>query len=127
MKNSPPSNRNCSIDIYFMVCLRPTFHARLPIGNNNSSLINVSVHIQDKFYCITEYKISSVYVFDDSKEIDNLFKSFKESKTDLTNNSFVNGLLTENQNDIGQILTSVSQQSNKINNDSLNNVVPRKK
>jgi len=103
--------------------LTAAFKLRLPIWNNKSSLINIDVYIRDKYDCITEYYILPLYVFEESKEIENWFKNFKDSKNDLTKTSFVNGLLIGNENDIGRILTSVSQQFNKINNDSLNNVV----
>ena len=106
--------------------LTPTFKLRLPVGNNKSSLINVTVYIRDKYDSFTKYYISSVNVSKDTIEIENLFKSFKDSKSALTSNSFVKGLLAGNQNDIGQILTSLSQQLNKINNDNLNNVVSSK-
>jgi hypothetical protein len=47
-------------------------------------------------------------------------------KTNLTNNLFVNGLLIGNQNDIGQILISISQQFNEINKNNLNNILSSK-
>jgi hypothetical protein len=95
--------------------LIPTFKVRLP----KSSLINVNVHIRDKYNCITKYNISPVYVSEDSKKIENL-KDFK------IDNSFVNGLLIGNQNDIGQIIISISQKLEKINNDNLNNILSSK-
>ncbi len=126
-KNSPPSNGSCSINplngttttVFTISCLNwfdengikdyslyskrimigfsftPTFKVRLPA----SSLINLNVHIRDKYNCITEYNISSVYV----------------SEEDSKMNSFTNELLIGNQNDIGQILISISQEFNKIN------------
>jgi len=98
--------------------LIPIFKVRLP----KSSLLNLNIHIRDKVNSIREYNISSIYVDDDLTEIENL----KDSKTILTNNSFVNGLLTGNQNDIGQIIISISKKLEKINNDNLNNIISSK-
>jgi hypothetical protein len=99
--------------------LNPRFTLRLP----KSSLLNLNIHIRDKVNSIREYNISSIYVYDDSIEIENFLK---DSKNILTNNSFVNGLLTGNQNDIGQILISISQKLEKINNQSLNKIISSK-
>jgi hypothetical protein len=95
-----------------------TFKVRLP----ESSLININIHIRDKYDSITEYNIYSINVSDHLKQFENL----KESKMNLTNNSFINGLLIGNQNDIGQIIISITQKLNKMNIDCLNNVISSK-
>ncbi len=104
-----------------------TFHVRLSNGNNQNSLLNLHVHIRDKLDSIKEYNITTpVYIHDGSTEIENLFNSFKESKNDLGNNSFVHELLIGNQNVIGQIINSISQQFNKMNIQNLDNAVSSK-
>jgi hypothetical protein len=103
--------------------LIPTLQLRLPAGNNKNVSLNINVYIRDQSDCVQEYSIPPFYVYDDSKELENLFQSFKDVKNDLINNSLVKILLTGNQNEIGQILTSTSQQLNKINTNSLNNIV----
>ncbi len=79
------------------------FQVRLPIRN---SLLNLNVHIRDKLNCIKEYNISSIYIYDNSTEIEN----------------FVEILLSGNQNIIGQIITSISQEFNIINQNILKQI-----
>ncbi len=56
--------------------LTPTFQVRLP----KSFLINVNVHIRDKYDCIKEYNISPIDISDDSKEIEIYLKILKNRK-----------------------------------------------
>jgi len=86
--------------------LRLIFQVRLPNGNNQNSLINLNIHIRDKSDCIKESNLSSVYVYDDSTEIENFFSNFKNSKT----------VLTGNQNDVLQIVILISEKLNKMTN-----------
>jgi hypothetical protein len=78
---------------------------RLPAGNNN-----LIVHVQDPFYCITEYNISSsIHVQLDLKN--------------SNNNPFIEILSTGNQNTIGQTVISLSEQLNQMNDETIDKAV----
>jgi hypothetical protein len=91
--------------------LTPTIEVRL----SNNSFINLNIHIRDKFDSIKEYNISSVYAHDDLME----FETFE-------NSTLIPTLFSGNQNEISQILISISQQLNQINMDNLKNISSRK-
>jgi hypothetical protein len=88
------------------------FEVRLPSGNNN-----LIVQIRDTLNCITEYNISSrINIQPDSVEpvdIINILKS-------LNNNPLVRLLSSGNQNIIGQVITLLSHELDKINNETIN-------
>jgi hypothetical protein len=97
------------------------FEVRLPVGNENTSLLQLLIYIRDTFDCSTQFNLSSVIVQSDSSSIDNLMNTFQNSPNSLTKNPIIQLLSSGNQNTVGQILTSISQQFNKINIQSLNN------
>jgi len=102
------------------------FEVRLPVGNENTSLLQLVIYIRDTFDCITEFNLSSVIVQPDSSSIANLMNTFQNSPNSLTTNRIIQLLSSGNQNTVGQILTSISQQFNKINIQSLHNAVSSK-
>jgi len=55
-----------------------------------------------------------------------LINTFENSPDSLTTNPFIQLLASGNQNTVGQVLTSISQQFNKINSESLQNAVSSK-
>lgn len=104
--------------------LLPTFQVRLPHGHSPSFLVNVNIHIRDRFDCVQEYNISAVSVRSDRQETENLFQAFKVLSSDQTNNSLVHQILsTGNQNEIGQTIISTSQQFTEIKKEILDEIV----
>ncbi|CAF1336506.1 unnamed protein product [Adineta steineri] len=73
----------------------------LPGTTDNNSLLNIVVYIRDTFDCATEYNIPSIFV--------------AQSNINVINNSFLPMLASGNQNRVNQIITSLSQQINQIN------------
>jgi hypothetical protein len=67
--------------------------------------------------------MTSVTVTSDSSSISDLVNTFQSSTNSLTTNPVVRLLSSGNQNIVGQILSSISQQFNKINIDSLQNAI----
>jgi len=67
--------------------------------------------------------LSSVVVSSDSEEITNFVVSIQSTKT---NDPIVQTLSSGNQNLIGQVITSVSLEFNKINNQTIENAVASK-
>ncbi|CAF1019455.1 unnamed protein product [Adineta ricciae] len=89
------------------------FNVQLPIGDNQTSLLHLFIDIRDEMNCINEINISSVYILFDNEGIDNLLNDISQSKGENTTNSIIHLLASQNQNIVGQILTSVSQQFNQ--------------
>jgi hypothetical protein len=100
-----------------------TFQVRLPAGDNQTSLLYLIISIRDQLDGITEYNLSSVIVRLDLQELNNFINDIEH----LSNtNSIVQLLASENQNIVGQIITSFSQQLNQMNNQNINQAVSSK-
>ena len=67
--------------------------------------------------------MSSVTVLPDSAGINDLISNLQSSSNQITNNPIVQLLASGNQNTVGQVLTSLSQQFNKMNNENLDKAV----
>ena len=102
-----------------------TFQARLPVGNDQTSLLHLIVRIRDRLECITELNITSVYVRPDSAAMNDLINSLQSSSSS-TNNPIIQLLASGNQNTVGQVISSISQQFNKKNSESMNSAVSSK-
>jgi hypothetical protein len=100
------------------------FQVQLPAGDDQTSSINLTVHIRDTFECITEFNTSSITVLPDSAAINNLVNILQNpSSNTVINNPIVQLLATGNQNTVGQVISSLSQQFNKMNNENWTNAV----
>ena len=111
-----------------MVAFSPAsiLQVRLPAGDDQTSLLNLIVYIRDLADCITEYNLSSITVVPDSAGINDLVNNIQSSSKGLANNPIVQLLASGNQNIVGQIMTSVSQQFNIMNSESLDIAVSSK-
>ncbi|CAF1496675.1 unnamed protein product [Adineta ricciae] len=99
------------------------FQVRLPIGNENTSLINLIVYIRDFLGSITQVNISSIVVTLDFLTIDDLFNKIQNSSKTITDNSIVQLLSSGNQNIVSQIIILLSQQLNQMNNHYLTKAI----
>jgi hypothetical protein len=99
------------------------FQVRLPTGDDQTSLLHLIVQIRDTLDCITEYNISSITVLPDSVGINDLINDIQSSSGGITTNPLVQLLASGNQNIVGQVISSLSQQFNKMNQESLNEAV----
>ncbi len=104
-----------------------TIQIRLPAGNDNTSLLNIIIYIRDTLDCVTEFNVSSVVVVSDSEQINNLVVSIQSSSSGITNNPFIQILASGNQNTVNQVISSLSQDFNKINSQTVENAVASKK
>ncbi len=91
----------------------------LPTSNDGTSLLNIIAYIRDRYDCATEFNITSVLVETDLIETDDLVKNLQNSTTNL----FVQMLASGDQNRISQVITSLSQQFNQINNQALETAI----
>jgi len=96
---------------------------RLPAGDDTSSLVHIIGYIRDTLDCVTEFNVSSVVVVTDSEGINNFVDILQTSSSRLTNNPLVQILASGNQNMVGQVISSLSQVFNKINNQTVENAV----
>ena len=101
-----------------------TFEARLPVGNTQTSLLHLFIRIRDRLECITEFDLTSVYVQPDSDGMNDLMNNLQSSST--TTNPIVRLLAGGNQNTVGQLISSISQQLNQKNNENLYNTISSK-
>lgn len=86
---------------------------QLPVGDDHTGQLYLMALIRNQLNCIIEYNISSVIVLPDSTAINDLVTSIQSASS--PNNPIVQLLVSGNQNTVGQILTSFSQQFNKMN------------
>lgn len=80
------------------------------------------VHIQDTAECVTAYNLSSVFVETDSNETLNLMNNITNSSA----NPLTQLLASRNQNIVGQVISSLSQQLNTMNNQTIDRVISSK-
>jgi hypothetical protein len=73
--------------------------------------------------CVTELNLSSVVVISDLGQMNNLIDSLQNSNNAITNNPLVQMLASGNQNTVGQVISSLSQEFNKINSQTIANAV----
>ena len=96
---------------------------RLPTGDDQTSTLHLIVEIRDELNCIVEYNLSSVIVLPDEAAINDLISNLQGSSIQIANNAIVQLLASGDQNTVGQVITSMSQQFNKINTQTINKAV----
>ncbi len=104
----------------------PNFDVRLPSGDNDTSLINLMILIEDNLGCIKEINISSVNIIKNINEVNNLINILQNPSNQIINNQFIQLLSSGNQNTIGQITSSLSNEFNQMNYENINNAISSK-
>jgi hypothetical protein len=97
-----------------------TFQVRFPAG---TPLLHLIISIRDTLNCIAEYNMSSISVVPDSAGIAELINNLQNPSNGITNNPIVQLLAGGNQNTVGQVITSLSQQFNQMNSQNVENAV----
>jgi hypothetical protein len=106
-----------------------TFQVRLPIDNLNSSLIQLMVYVRDVFDSITVLNLPSISIVPDIDSIASLMTAIKSTLATtnysnmMTSNPLVPILYGGNQNDVCQVLTSVSQVLNILAQQNLQSAI----
>ena len=100
-----------------------TFTARLPAGDRQNSILQMVIDIRDVLDCVQEVRMDSLIVSIDSEEMQNFMDSFQGSADDLRRNPIIQLLSSGNQNVVGQVLSSVSQQFNRMNSENVDTAV----
>ena len=117
-QSSDPSKR-------LLIAFSPssTFTVQLPAGQGSSSSLALLVSIRDTRSCVTEWNLTSIFVQPDSNAIGNLLADLQGSSNTLTSNPLVQLLAGGNQNTVGQVTGSLSQQFNQMNTENLRSAV----
>ena len=100
-----------------------TFQVQLPSGNDPTFSLVLVIYIRDTRDCITEWNLTSIVVRPDFAALDDLINGLEDPSSGLTNNPFTQLLVTGNQNTVGQVISSVSQQLNQKNTRNLQDAV----
>jgi len=93
------------------------YEVRLPSGDEQTSMLNLIVSIRDQMDCSVDYNLSSILIRSDLTDITNLIQN--QTKT----NPIIELLSFANQNTIGQVLSSISQQVNQISEKNINRTI----
>ncbi|CAF1124779.1 unnamed protein product [Adineta steineri] len=99
------------------------FQVRLPVGDNETSLLNLVVYVRDLVGSVTQVNISSVNVITDLAIINDLIDKITNLSSTITNNPIVRLLSSGNQNVVGQMITSLSQEFNQMNSENLDKAI----
>lgn len=97
---------------------------RLPAGDTETSLINIIVQIRDLLYCVTVFDIYSVLIQPDLAVTDALINVIGQANTEsIDSNPVIQLLAGGDSNTVGQVLTSLSQVFNELNQQSVDTAV----
>ncbi|CAF4198666.1 unnamed protein product, partial [Adineta steineri] len=100
-----------------------SFQVRLPPGDDQTSLLHLFVHIRNQFDCVTEFNLSSVTVMPDLVGLTDFMNNIQNLSSELIRNPITQLLGSQNQNVVGQLIISLSQQLNKMNNENIDTTI----
>ena len=94
------------------------FQIRLSPKSDNETKLNLILNIRDTLDCVTSVNLSSLTVTTDMNSL-NEFIGTIQSSASLSTNPSVQLLASGNQNVVGQLVTSFSQQLNRMHSQQL--------
>lgn len=94
------------------------FKIRLSPKSDNETTLTLILHIRDTLDCVTSVNLSSVTVTTDMNSLNDFIGTI-QSSTSLSTNPSIQLLTSGNQNVIGQLVTSFSQQFNRMHSQQL--------
>lgn len=102
--------------------LESTFEVYLPAGRaDGSSSLRLLIEIRDEEDCVTEWtNLSSIVVRVDVQVFDELVKTFKG---EWTSNPWIQLLKIGNQNEVAQMINSLSEQINQLDQRNLDKAI----
>ena len=100
-----------------------TFTLRLPAGDKQNAILYMMIYIRDVFDCVREVNMSSLVVSLDTQTIHNFINVFQSPLDQINKNPIVQLLSSGNENIVGQVLRSVSQEFNRMNSESVETAV----
>jgi hypothetical protein len=108
-----------------MLAFTPTSLSQLRMlaGDGNTSSLNLIGNVRDTLDCVAEFNMTSVTIVPDSVGIASFVDAVQNLGSGITNNPLVQLLASGNQNTVGQVIVSLSQEFNKMNDQSVANAV----
>jgi hypothetical protein len=103
--------------------IQPSLQIYLPAGDDNTSLLNLTVQIRDLLNCVKDFFMDPIVVTLDQKSIDTFVDFIQNPNNGSTNNAIVQALTSGNQNIVGPKVTSLSQEFNKKNKQNLEKAI----
>ena len=101
-----------------------TFLVQLPSGSDPMFSLQLLISIRDTRDCVTDWNLTSIVVVrPDSAALDDLRTQLQSPSSGLTNNPLIQLLTYGNQNAVGQVIASLSQQLNQRNTRDLDDAV----
>ena len=103
----------------------PSLSVRLPAGDSNVTMVYLSVRVRDQYGCSFEFDIPPVSIARDTTSIAMLINALQSASSHPNATSQLNSieivqlLLNGNQNQVNQVLVSLSQMLNTMSNDAL--------
>ena len=94
------------------------FEIRLSPDNANETTLNLILYVRDTLDCVTMVNLSSVTVTTDVQSLNDLISTIQSSSS-LSTNPSIQLLASGNQNTVGQLITSFSQQFNRMHSEQL--------
>ena len=91
------------------------FQVYLPSGDSKTSLLHLEVYIRDSLDAVVEFNLTTVIVTVDSTVVTDFVHNLQNASNSLTTNPVIQLLVSENQNTIAQIITSLAKEFNRIN------------
>ena len=95
------------------------FNLRLPSPNGNETRLYLAVTIRDTLDCVTSLNVSSVLVTVDVSSMTQFIDALSDSTNTWTTNPLARLLSSGNQNTVAQVITSLSQHFNQIDERSV--------
>ena len=92
-----------------------TFEVHLPSGIDPTFSLSLIISVRDTRDSITEWNLTSIVVQPDSAALDDLINELENPSSGSTKNPFTQLLIKGNVNQVGQVITSLSQQLNEMN------------
>ena len=88
--------------------------------------IHLVVSIRDTLDCVTLFNLSLITIVVDNSPINGLMDTLINSPQALTSNALVQLLSSGTQNAVGQVITAISQQFNRISTQAVEDTLSSK-
>ena len=96
----------------------PSMDVQLPAGgDSNSTMLHLSVRVRDEYGCSFEFEMPTVLIARDTTTLVMLINALQSVSSQ--SNALAQALADGNQNEVNQLLASLSQMLNTMNNDAL--------
>jgi len=95
------------------------YQLKLPGSIDKTVSLHIIVHIRDRFDCVTDFNLSLVTVSADLRLITQLIDNLQEPIIELLSNA-------NDENTIGQIVTSISHLINQLDNQLMHSALSSK-